>query len=171
MAIVNPFHEDTENKDQHLFVQPDLAGPVLFGFVLGAALTLSGGETRFGCIYGLSAVSIFVMFFIVQLLGESYATKTSTSDNKRESSKLVSVSEVASVLGYSQLPIVWLAIIGIIVPLKSVVGALLGLSAVVMAARAASLQFCRIIGNQDQMMLLAYPCGLVYLVFTLIVIF
>lgn len=53
LAIVNPFHEDTSNKDYLLFEQPDLAGPILFGFVLGAALTLSGGETRFGCIYGI----------------------------------------------------------------------------------------------------------------------
>lgn len=172
LAIVNPFHEDTENKDHLLFEQPDLAGPLLFCFVLGAALTLSGGQTRFGFIYGLSAVSIFAIFFIVQLLGE-FSNSRSFSKKRDSSSKsrLLSVSEVASVLGYGQLPIVWLALIGICVPLKSLVGVLLGLCAVAMSTRATSAQFCRLIGNPDQRLLLAYPCGLVYLLFMLIVMY
>lgn len=169
LAIVNPFHVDMENQDHLLFVHPDLAGPVLFGFVLGAALSLSGGETRFGSIYGLSAFSIFAMFFIAQLLGESQSKSRPKQDES--GNKLLSISDVISVLGYALLPIVWLAIVGVFVTLKSMVGAILGVSALAMATRAASGQFARLIGNPDYRLLLAIPCGLVYLVFMFIVIF
>lgn len=172
LAVVNPFHEDTAHKDHLLFDEPDLAGPVLFAIVLGAALTLSGGETRFGCIYGLSIGSVFAMFFIAQLMGQSAAaTPAKSAADKRLPLKLVSIREVASALGYGQLPVVWLAVLGIAMPLQSLVGALLAVGAVALATRAASAQFCRLTGNPEHQLLMAYPCGLVYLAFVLVVIF
>lgn len=171
LAVVNPFHEDTAHKDHLLFDEPDLAGPVLFAIVLGAALTLSGGETRFGCIYGLSIGSVFAMFFIAQLMGQSLGAPEKSAADKRLTLKLVSIREVASALGYGQLPVVWLAVLGIVMPLQSLVGALLAVGAVALATRAASAQFCRLTGNPEHQLLMAYPCGLVYLAFVLVVIF
>lgn len=138
--------------------------------MLGLAQTLSGGETRFGYIYGLSVVSVFGMYFLIQMLAESASSpRRHTAAKQRTNS--ISVADVASLLGYALLPIVWLAIIGIVVTLKSLFGAVLGVGAVAMATRGASAQFCRLTGEPKQRILLAYPCALVYGIFMLIVLF
>lgn len=168
LAILNPFHVETEDESE-LLDDADLAGPVVFGLTLAFARTLSGGEPRFGYIYGLSVLAVFAMFFLVQLLNESAATRRKSG--KRQPSKPVSIGDVASLLGYCLQPIVWLAVLGIVVTLKSLAGAVLGAAAVAMATRGASAQLCRLTGDPKQRLLLAYPCGMVYGVFMLLVLF
>jgi hypothetical protein len=88
-----------------------------------------------------------------------------------ESQNYITLVSVASILGYSILPIVWLSIPGIIFALNNKIGVLLAIGAVFMSTSASSRIFCLMTGDPNQRYLIAYPCALVYVVFTLLVLF
>lgn len=157
MAVLNPFHA-AELSPSYLFEQTDLAGPILFCLTMAVSLFLSGSKAHFGYIYGLCMISVIGMYALCTLM-------CNTSDH------FVSVTAVASILGYSMLPIVWLSIVGIAMSLHSIVGLCLAGMAVLLATVGASNIFCLMTGDRNQRLLLAYPCLLVYLIFVLLVLF
>lgn len=83
----------------------------------------------------------------------------------------VTVSSVASILGYSILPIVWLSILSIFTSLNSTIGIILAIGAVCLSTSGSSRIFCLMTGDPKQRLLIAYPCALVYIIFTLLVLF
>lgn len=159
LAVLNPFHaKGLADDPEYLFKETDLAGPIAFCICLAACLFLSGNKAQFGYIYGLSIISVIVMYFLISLM-------CYTQENH------VTLTAVASILGYSILPIVWLSILGVFVSLNSSFGLILAVVAVILSTTASSRIFCLMTGDANQRYLIAYPCALVYVIFALLVLF
>lgn len=157
LAVLNPFHGQAVTDDANFLLQDaDLAGPVLFCLLLGACLLLSGGKVPFGYIYGLAMISCIVMYGLLNLMTTNVS---------------ISLSSVASVLGYCLLPVVGLSGLGIFLPLTGIFGLISGLVIVFWCALSASRLFVTMSSDPQQRPLVAYPCCLLYGVFALIVIF
>ncbi|KAL0124861.1 hypothetical protein PUN28_006607 [Cardiocondyla obscurior] len=157
LAVLNPFHRKGQIDDANYLLQDsDLAGPVAFCLVLAAFLLLAGSKAHFGYVYGLAMTSCILMYILLSLM--------STSGN-------ITLSSVASVLGYCLLPMVVLAGLGVFTTLRGLMGLVLAFMAVAWASLSASRLFSTMSGEEDQKLLIAYPCMLLYGVFTLIIIF
>ncbi|KAJ8684642.1 hypothetical protein QAD02_020435 [Eretmocerus hayati] len=157
MAVLNPFHKQDQIDDaDYLLQDSDLAGPLTFCLLLAAFLLLAGSGAHFGYVYGLAVTSCILMYILHYLM------------NNTEN---VTLSSVASVLGYCILPIVVLAGVSIFVSLRGALGSILAASAVAWATTSSSRLFCAMSSEENQRLLIAYPCLLLYGVFTLIVIF
>lgn len=163
LAVLNPFHAKGLADDaEYLFTETDLAGPVAFYLALAFCLFLSDtGRDMFGYVYGLSIITVVFMYILMKLM----------STNVNEAHDYITLSSVASILGYSILPIVWLSVPGIFFSLNNKMGIVLAGSAVLLSTTAASRIFCVMTGDQNQRYLIAYPCGLVYVIFALLVLF
>lgn len=163
LAVLNPFHARGLADDaEFLFKETDLAGPIAFYLALAFCLFLSDtGKNIFGYVYGLSVITVIFMFVLIKLM----CTTVNDSQN------YITLSSVASILGYSILPIVWLSVPGIFFSLNNRIGIVLALAAVFLSTKAASRIFCLMTGDQNQRYLIAYPCGLVYVIFALLVLF
>jgi len=163
--VLNPFHSKGLADDaEYLFKENDLAGPIAYYLALALCLFLS--DTRkdvFGYVYGFSVISVVGLWMLMKLM-------STTSIN--ESQSYITISSVASILGYSILPIVWLSMTGIFFSLAShKLGIILAGGAVLLSTSAASRIFCLMTGDTNQRYLIAYPCSLVYIIFTLLVLF
>lgn len=157
LAVLNPFHGKGQIDDANYLLQDsDLAGPVAFCLILAAFLLLAGSKAHFGYVYGLAITSCLLMYSL-QLLMSARSNVTLLS--------------VASVLGYCLLPVVVLAGLSVFTTLRGPVGLVLAVVAVAWAALSASRLFSTMSGEEDQRVLIAYPCLLLYGVFTLIIIF
>ncbi|KAL7298589.1 protein YIPF7 [Trichogramma pretiosum] len=157
LAVLNPFHRRGQTDDANYLLQDaDLAGPLAFCLALASFLVLAGSKAHFGYVYGLAVTSCLLMYILQYLM--------SSSGN-------VTLASVASVLGYCILPVVGLAGIGIFTSLKGPGGLIFAVVAVLWATLSSSRLFCAMSGEEKQRLLIAYPCLLLYGVFTLIVIF
>jgi protein YIPF5/7 len=163
LAVLNPFHARGLSDDaEYLFKDTDLAGPITFYLTLAFCLFLSDSrKDMFGYVYGLSVITVFFMYILMKLM--------STTIN--EPQDYITLSSVASILGYSILPIVWLSVPGIFFSLNNKFGIILAAAAVFLSTKAASRVFCLMTGDQKQRYLIAYPCGLIYVIFALLVLF
>lgn len=161
LAILNPFHfmELPGDNLRNVFENLDLIGPILFCVVFAAGLFVKGSEAHFGYIYGLSLTSVIFMYFLITLM--SGANQTTN----------ISVSGVASILGYCLLPVVWLSLIGIFVSLNSAFGLIVSVASVLLSTVGSSKIFCLMTGDPNQRFLIAYPCALIYIIFVLLVAF
>lgn len=157
LAVLNPFHRRGQTDDANYLLQDsDLAGPVAFCLILAAFLLLAGSKAHFGYVYGLAVTSCLLMYILQSLM--------SSTGN-------ITLSSVASVLGYCILPVVALAGIGIFTTLRGPIGLILSAMTVGWASLSASRLFSAMSGEDKQRLLIAYPCILLYGVFTLLVIF
>ncbi|OXU21309.1 hypothetical protein TSAR_001511 [Trichomalopsis sarcophagae] len=157
LAVLNPFHRRGQTDDANYLLQDsDLAGPLAFCLLLAAFLLLAGSKAHFGYVYGLAFTSCILMYILQSLM--------SSTGN-------ITIASVASVLGYCILPVVGLAGLGIFTSLRGPVGLILASLAVAWATLSSSRLFCAMSGEEKQRFLIAYPCLLLYGVFTLIVIF
>lgn len=157
LAVLNPFHRKGQIDDaSYLLQDSDLAGPVAFCLILAAFLLLAGSKAHFGYVYGLAVTSCILMYMLQSLM--------SSSSN-------ITLSSVASVLGYCLLPVVVLAGFGVFTTLRGPMGSIFAILAVAWASLSASRLFSTMSGEEDQKLLIAYPCLLLYGVFTLIIIF
>ncbi|KAL0124860.1 hypothetical protein PUN28_006607 [Cardiocondyla obscurior] len=144
LAVLNPFHRKGQIDDANYLLQDsDLAGPVAFCLVLAAFLLLAGSKAHFGYVYGLAMTSCILMYILLSLM--------STSGN-------ITLSSVASVLGYCLLPMVVLAGLGVFTTLRGLMGLVLAFMAVAWASLSASRLFSTMSGEEDQKLLIAYPC-------------
>lgn len=157
MAVLNPFHKESRIDDaNYLNEDSDIIGPIAFWLMLATCLFLAGSKAPFGYVYGLALTSCFLMYLLQTLM-------SSTSN--------VTFFSVASVLGYCILPVVGLACLGIFMTLRGSFGFILAGLVVSWASISASRLFSAMSGQDKQRLLIAYPCVLLYGVFTLIVIF
>lgn len=157
LAVLNPFHRRGPIDDANYLLQDsDLAGPVAFCLALAAFLLLAGSKAHFGYVYGLAVTSCILMYILQSLM-------SSTSN--------ITLASVASVLGYCLLPVVALAGFSIFTTLRGPVGLLIAAFAVAWSSLSASRLFSTMSGEENQRLLIAYPCFLLYGVFTLIVVF
>ncbi|CAG9787229.1 unnamed protein product [Diatraea saccharalis] len=158
LAVLNPFHGQSKADDANFLLRDtDIAGPIAFCLALAVCLFLSGNKAHFGYVYGLSVMSVILMYFLLSLMSRTEGVFT--------------VLSVASVLGYCMLPMVVLAGLGIFVSLEGVLGISLSGVAVIWSALSASRLFVTMSGDSEQRPLIAYPCALVNGVFALLVLF
>lgn len=158
LAVLNPFHGQSLADDANFLLRDtDIAGPIAFCMTLAVFLFLSGNKAQFGYVYGLSMISVVLMYCLLSLM--------SRTDG------VFSMLSVASVLGYCMLPVVALAGLGVTVSLEGPVGFALAGLAVLWSTLSASRLFVTMTGDREQRPLIAYPCALVNGVFALIVIF
>ena len=94
LTVLNPFKQ----VDRHIMDDTDLAGPLIFCFLFGGFLLLSG-KAHFEYIYGVAVVGVFSIYGILNVMSETGI------DGYR----------AASVLGYSLLPMVILSSINVLV--------------------------------------------------------
>lgn len=157
LAVLNPFHRRGQADDaSYLLQDSDLAGPVAFCLLLAAFLMLAGSKANFNYVYGLAFISWGLMYILQSLM--------SSTGN-------ITCASVASVLGYCILPVVGLAGLGIFTSLRGPTGLILAALSVAWATLSSSRLFSAMSGEEKQRLLIAYPCLLMYGVFTLIVIF
>jgi hypothetical protein len=97
ITVLNPLKE----VDRTIMNDTDLAGPLVFCFLFGGFLLLSG-KVHFGYIYGVALVGWLSMYAILNLMATNG----------------IDAYQVASVLGYSILPIVILSSISILTQLR-----------------------------------------------------
>lgn len=157
-AVLNPFHRQglTDDAD-YLEADTDLAGPLAFCLALGATLLLSGAKANFSYIYGLAVTGCLLMYFLLSLMDTRGG---------------ITLTLVASTLGYCLIPIVGLSILSIFYSMTNAVGAALGITVVAWSSLSASRLFATLTASDSsQRPLIAYPCILLYSVFLLIVIF
>lgn len=158
LAVLNPFHGQSKADDANFLLRDtDIAGPIAFCLALAVCLFLSGNKAHFGYVYGLSVMSVILMYFLLALMSRTEGVFT--------------ILSVASVLGYCMLPMVVLAGLGIFLTLDGTVGLSVSGIAVIWSALSASRLFVTMSGDAEQRPLIAYPCALVNGVFALLVLF
>lgn len=158
LAVLNPFHGQSKADDANFLLRDtDIAGPIAFCLALAICLFLSGNKAHFGYVYGLSVMSVIMMYFLLSLMSRTEGVFT--------------ILSVASVLGYCMLPMVVLAGLGIFIELDGTIGLSLSAIAVIWSALSASRLFVTMSGDAEQRPLIAYPCALVNGVFALLVLF
>eukprot|EP00164_Ancoracysta_twista_P000528 GFYU01000706.1.p1 GENE.GFYU01000706.1~~GFYU01000706.1.p1 ORF type:complete len:252 (-),score=57.71 GFYU01000706.1:161-916(-) len=149
-AVLHP----RKGVDAHLMDDTDLAGPLVFCLLLGVVLLLAG-KVSFGYIYGVGGVGCVAIYGVLNLMSE----------------KPVDIYRTVSVLGYCLLPIVGLAALAVILPLKGILGLFLGGLCVGWCCYAAASMFVVVLHMDEQKWLVGYPVGLFYVCFALITIF
>ncbi|KAF3927013.1 hypothetical protein ABW21_db0200615 [Orbilia brochopaga] len=152
LAVLNPM----ASMDQHIMDDSDLAGPILFCFLFGTFLLLSG-RVHFGYIYGcalLGSISLHLILNLMAPLGVS-----------------INYIRSASVLGYCLLPLVLTSFIGVAVPMDGVLGFAITAIAISWCTFSSSAMFVAVLRVRDMRMLVAYPLALFYCVFGIMSIF
>ncbi|XP_072107951.1 protein YIPF5-like [Mobula birostris] len=150
LTVLNPM----KPADGSIMNETDLAGPVVFCLAFGATLLLAG-KVHFGYVYGISVfgcLAIHTLLNLMSVTGVSYGC-------------------VASVLGYCLLPMIILAGIAVLFSLQGVLGILLTLIVIGWCSLSASKMFTSTLAMEGQQLLVAYPCALLYGIFTLLTIF
>lgn len=150
MVVLDPFKSSVPLGDY------DLAGPLAFCLLLAVTMLFSGGKVNFGYVYGLALIGCCAMYMLLRLM---------------TSADQLTLTSVASVLGYCILPVCILSFIGIFLNLRSPIGYGGASLAVFWASLAASRMFVTMSTDFSQRPLIAYPCALLYGVFTLLVVF
>lgn len=150
LAVMNPFR----TTDVSILQDADLAGPLVFCFAFGGFLLLSG-KVHFSYIYGIGVMGCLAIYALLSLM--------STND--------VALGTVISVLGYCLLPMVALSGVNVILSLQGMIGTILTGLSIVWCSLSSSKLFVTALSMDHQLLLVAYPCALLYGVFALITIF
>ncbi|VDK80778.1 unnamed protein product [Litomosoides sigmodontis] len=150
-AVLNPFGSVAPD----VIADQDLAGPLVFCLLFGAALLLHG-KIQFGYIYGIGALGCVGIYALLNLMA---------ADNS------ISFTCTTSVLGYCLLPMAILSMIAAIFSFQGVLGYLIATAAVIWCSAASSKLFVTTLSLDEQRLLVAYPCALLYCVFALLAIF
>ncbi|KAM6150616.1 protein YIPF7 [Erethizon dorsatum] len=150
LTVLNPM----KPADGSIMNETDLTGPILFCVALGATLLLAG-KFHFGYVYGMSAIGCLGIHALLNLM----------------SSAGVSCGCVASVLGYCLLPVVILSSCAIFCSLQGTMGTLMALVVISWCSLSASKIFISALDMEGQQLLIAYPCALLYGLFTLLTVF
>lgn len=139
LAVLNPFGR----IDQHIMDDSDVAGPIIFFFIFGTSLLLSG-KLHFGYIYGLALMGTILLHTILSLMSpplEPGAGQDHGHPGGSHFGSSLTFPRSASVLGYCLLPLVLTSIVGILVPMDSLFGYLLTSLAIVWCSYSSSSMF------------------------------
>lgn len=144
----------------------DLAGPIIFCFLFGGFLLLSG-KAHFEYIYGVAVLGVLSIYGILNLMSEQGL------DGYR----------AASVMGYSLLPMVIFSSLSTLLhfrysfffarayALSGYVALVLSIISISWCTYSASLIFVTVLAMTEQRWLVAYPIALVYSAFALLAVF
>ncbi|KAA6412400.1 MAG: Golgi membrane [Lasallia pustulata] len=135
LTVLNPF----ARIDQHIMDDSDLAGPILFFLLFGTFLLFSG-KVHFGYIYGLALVGSLSLHTIFSLMSppiDPADVPHPIQDHMHQSGRSQSLSSTltfprsASVLGYCLLPLVLTSLVGVLLPMDTLVGYVISSAAIV----------------------------------------
>ena len=135
----------------------DLVGPIFFLLCLGFSLLLQG-KVHFGVIYGFGVFGVVSLYGLLNLLAPTDVGK-------------IQFWSVMSTLGYCLLPVVLVAVVGIVVSLTGWLGAILSSIAIGWCTFTATRFFESAFNMEKQRYLIAYPIGLLYSIFVLLAMF
>ncbi|GMS80004.1 hypothetical protein PENTCL1PPCAC_2179, partial [Pristionchus entomophagus] len=152
MVVLNPVGATSVD----VIADQDLAGPLVFCLMFGAALLLHG-KMQFGFIYGVGMLGCVGMYMLMNLMAGDIST--------------ISFTCTASVLGYCLLPMSILSMLSAVLSFKGAIGYGISLLAVFWCSFSASKLFVTALSLDHQRLLVAYPCALLYAVFALLAIF
>ncbi|ORZ17016.1 hypothetical protein BCR42DRAFT_413761 [Absidia repens] len=133
----------------------DLAGPLLYLFLYGLGLMLSG-KVHFGYVYGVGVMGVGSLYFLLNMMSQQVG---------------VDFALTASVLGYCLLPMVMLSGISIVLKLGGMVGLSLTVISIVWCTLSSSAMFTSVLRMHDQRILVMYPLVLFYSCFALMTVF
>jgi hypothetical protein len=141
--------------DASVLEDSDLCGPLAIMMGLAAALLLAG-KLAFGYIYGLSIFSAIGVWLLINMMSQRGG---------------IDLYRTCSILGYGLIPIDLLALIGVVVSLKTSFGTVVSALCIFWSTATSSRFFAAATAMHQQRWLVAYPIGLVYTCFTLIAVF
>ncbi len=154
----------------------DLAGPFLFCALFGTFLLLSG-KLWFGYVCGLAALGAFSLNFIFSMMSpplsqdEMNAAQSQHYGGSNHLSSTLTLGRSSSVLGYCLLPLVFASLLGVLLPLDSLIGYIVVSLAIAWCTYSSSAMFC-VVGRMTNMRgLVAYPLALFYVGFGIMAIF
>ncbi|CAI4223598.1 unnamed protein product [Auanema sp. JU1783] len=151
IAVLNP----ASTASAEVIADQDLAGPLVFCLLFGAALLLHG-KMSFGYIYGIGGLGCVGMYALMNLMAAD---------------KTISFTCTASVLGYCLLPMAILSMLTAVLSFKGIIGYSVSALAVLWCSSSSSKLFVIALTMHQQRLLVAYPCVLLYSVFALLAIF
>ncbi|XP_015866504.1 uncharacterized protein LOC107404071 [Ziziphus jujuba] len=151
ISILNPFRI---NPDLH--EDADLSGPFLFLLAFGL-FQLLAGKIHFGIILGWVTVSAIFLYVVFNML----AGRNGTLDLYR----------CVSLIGYCMLPMVMLSALSLFVPRGGFVVPAMAAVFVVWSARVCTRLLVEVARWDEHRGLVAYACFLIYMLFSLLVIF
>lgn len=137
----------------------DLPGPIMFSLLYACCIFLMGKRVSFQHVYVLSLISIMGMYGLLVVM------KLDKDD------KPITVKCVASVLGYGLIHLLWLAIVGLVLSLKSFFGFALIAISVYCSTLGASRIIATTMNHTNRLPLIAFPIALIYSLFAMFVIF
>lgn len=144
-----------KSVDQDVLEDADLSGPIAIIMMLGTCLLLAG-KIQFGYLYGLGVSGCMSIWLLINVMSQKGG---------------IDLYRTTSILGYGLLPIVVLAALGIFLSLQSSFGTIISAACIFWATATSSRFFATAIAMQNQRWLVAYPVGLFYTCFTLLVAF
>jgi hypothetical protein len=152
LTVVNPFR-----RVMHLHEDADLAGPFIFCILFGVCQILAG-KLHFGVILGWTSLASLYMYMVLNLLVGRYGS--------------LDLYHCGSLVGYSLLPMVIFSLLSIFVPGRGVLEFILAVLTVIWCTRSCTTLMIDLVPNAEEYRsLIAYPCGLIYTAFCLLVIF
>lgn len=176
LAVLNPM----ARINQNIMDDSDLAGPIIFFLLFGTFLLFSG-KVHFGFIYGLALLGSVSLHFILSLMSPPLTAAEAsphTHDHgvpgvggSAHLSSNLTFPRSASVLGYCLLPLVMTSLIGIVLPMDTLVGYILTMLAIAWCTYSASGMFCAVGRMRGMRGLVAYPLALFYVGFGIMSIF
>lgn len=132
----------------------DLAGPIIFCFLFGGLLLLSG-KAHFEYIYGVAVLGVISIYGILNLMSDAG----------------IDIYRSASVMGYSLLPVVIFSTFSTILGWSGYLVFGLSLFSILWCTYSASLIFVTVLAMNEVRWLVAYPIALVYSAFVLLAVF
>ncbi|GLJ56061.1 hypothetical protein SUGI_1203610 [Cryptomeria japonica] len=152
LNLLNPIR-----VNPNLHENADLSGPFLFCIAFGI-FQLLAGKLHFGVILGWITVASLYLYVVFNML----AGKNGSLDLYR----------CLSLVGYCMLPMVIFSALALFVPHQGVVMFVMAAVTVVWCTRACSNLLLVLASHGDEHhKLVAYACGLIYMLFSLLVIF
>lgn len=142
----------------------DLGGPIIFMSIFAMAHLLVG-KLHFGYILGWMVVGSVLLWFILSSIA-------SGNDETGEEGRKLDLYSCCSIVGYSLIPLVIHAMLSLMFPRRSIVTIVIAIIAVFWAAITASKLFIlrsRLL--RGQMLVVTYPCILMYTAFALLTLY
>lgn len=172
LAVLNPFRR----IEPHIMDDSDVAGPILFFFIFGTSLLLSG-KLHFGYIYGLGLVGTILLHQIISLMSPPISADEVAAGQDHGHSRgshlgsSLTYPRSASIVGYCLLPLVLVSTMGIVIPLDGLFGYIITTLSIMWCSYSSSSMFT-VAGRMTSMRgLVAYPMVLFYGSFGIMAIF
>ena len=128
------------------------------------------GKLHFGYIYGFGLLGCCGMYLLVNLMqGNAPAAAAAEGGSLGDAPTRLGLTLTVSMLGYCLLPIVLLAALAVFFSLHGVQGVVLGLAAILWSTLSCARFFEVALRMSDRKWLIAYPAGLFYACFALMV--